>query len=516
MTRESRRLYGTVAACAVVFYLGALGNRWALDDLRIILGNPLVHSSTGWWRAFGSSYWPPEVGAYLYRPLTIATYALDWHLDGPALFHAVNVVWHALASVLVAVLARRWINTAAALVAGVLFAVHPVHVEAVAQVVGRAELMATVFTLLAVYAALERQSIGWSTACWILGLLCKESAVVAPGLIALAWGLGIGRPARGRMIGLCVSWLVAGASYAFLRHVVLGQYPPVYILAPQFIGQHATPARITAVAAWSDIFRLLLFPLKLRADYSPNERTIVSSPFDPRFVIGLLCGLAWIALAILVWRRGRKVETLGLAWVPLAYAPVSNLLFPVGILIAERTLYLPSVGLALAVGGLARNLRGGALVGLVAALAVLGGVHTARRVPVWRTNVSATLSILEDSPRSYVGPMIMASVYLEQHGAEKIRRGDAIGADTFAIKALQAARVSIDTFPLEARPYMIGAHAALILGQYALADSFFQRVNRFCDPCRSLYETEATIARRFGDPAVADTLLANARRLTRP
>ncbi|HUL03153.1 MAG TPA: hypothetical protein VLV16_08000 [Gemmatimonadales bacterium] len=501
MDRESWRLYGAVAACAILVYLGALSNRWALDDLQIILGSTLVHSSDGWWKAFGTSYWPPEVGAYLYRPLTVATYVLDWHLDGPALFHAVNILWHAAASVLVSVLARRWINTTAALVAGVLFAVHPLHVEAVAQVVGRAELMATVFTLLMLYAAIERRSVAWSTACWILALLCKENAAVAPGLIALAWAAGIGRPPRRAMFVFCASWVVAGAAYGVVRHLVLRQYDPAYIIAAVFVGQHPTPARLTAVAAWSDIFRLLVFPLQLRADYSPNERSIVTSPFDPRFVIGLLCGLVWVCLAIVAWQRGRKIEAFGLGWVPFAFAPVSNLLFPVGILIAERTLYLPSVGLAIAVGGAARQLRGRPLMLLVAALAVLGGIRSALRVPVWETNVTATLSILEDSPRSYVGPMIMASIYLEQSKPEK---------------ALQAARVAIDTFPLESRPYMLGAHAALMLEQYGVADSFFMRVNRFCNPCRSLYETEATVARRLGSPTVADTLLAHARRLTRP
>jgi hypothetical protein len=501
LTERDSRIYWAVAACATVVYLGALWNRWALDDLEMIANNALVHSSDGWWRTFVSSYWPVEFGAYLYRPLTVATYVLDWHLDGPMLFHAVNVAWHVAAAVLVAVLARRWADPQAALVAGLLFAVHPVHVEAVAQVVGRAELMAAVFTLLALFAALERQSVGWSVVCWVLGLLCKENAVVAPGLIALGWAVGIARPPRRRMLLFCLSWVVAGAAYAVVRQSVLQQFEPVYIIAAQFIGQYPTPARLTAVAAWADVARLLVFPLTLRADYSPNERTIVLSPLDVRFVLGLLCGVAWLGLAALAWRRGRKIEAFGLLWVPIAYSPVSNLLFPVGILVAERTLYLPSVGFALAIGGLARGLRERALALCIAALVLFGGARTALRVPVWQTNLTATLSILEDSPRSYVGPMIMAALYLEQHNAQK---------------ALAAARIAIDTFPLEARPYLIAAHAALVVRQRALADSFLARADRFCNPCLSFYEAEAAAARRLGDPAVADTLLAHARHLPRP
>src|SRR5256712_14190241 len=95
----------------------------------------------------------------------------------------------------------------------------------------------------------------------------------------------------------------------------------------------------------------------------------------------------------------------------LAYAPVANFLFPIGVVVAERTQYLPSVGLALAVAGLARNLRGRALGLVVGAIAVAGGARTALRLPGWRSNMSLTLSILDDSPRAYVGPVTMATGY---------------------------------------------------------------------------------------------------------
>ena len=197
----ARRLYLVVAACAVVVYLGALWNRWALDDIPIIYYNPLVHSLSGTWRAFVSPYWPRELGGQLYRPVTIASYALDWRIGHVTWFHGVNLLWHAAASVMVAVLVRRWSGDSAALVSGLLFAVHPVHVEAVANVVGRAELMAALFALLAVYAALERDSVGWSVAALLAGLLCKENAAVVPGLIVWGWMLGLGRPSRRRMLG---------------------------------------------------------------------------------------------------------------------------------------------------------------------------------------------------------------------------------------------------------------------------------------------------------------------------
>ena len=173
---SARRLYAAVAACAAVVYVGALWNHFALDDNQIVQFNKLVLQLSGVWRAFLSPYWPPVIGGGLYRPLPLASYAIDWQLGGAAWwFHAVNVAWHAGASVAVAWLARQWSGERAALAAGLLFAVHPVHVEAVANIVGRAELMAALFAILSVYAALAHDRLWWSAAALAAGLLSRRT-----------------------------------------------------------------------------------------------------------------------------------------------------------------------------------------------------------------------------------------------------------------------------------------------------------------------------------------------------
>src|SRR3989441_5811814 len=152
-----RRVYLAVAACALVVYAGALWNTFAFAAVYIVVLTPFVREPGAWWRAFAEPYWAGNLTGTLSRPLTVSSFALDWLLDGPVWFHAVNMLWHAGASVAVAVLARRWAGWQASLAAGVLFAVHPVHVEAVGNVVGRNELMGARFKLLALYAPLARQ-----------------------------------------------------------------------------------------------------------------------------------------------------------------------------------------------------------------------------------------------------------------------------------------------------------------------------------------------------------------------
>ena len=499
----ARRIYLTVGLCAVVVYLGALWNKFALDDLPIIVVNPLVTHASGLWRAFAAPYWTPELGGHMYRPLVIAGFALDALVDGTVWFHAVNLLWHAGAAVAVAALARRWMDNPGGLVAGLLFAVHPLHVEAVANVVGRAELMAAVFAVLAVHAALGGTHAGWSAAALAFGLLSKENAAVAPALVGWAWILGIDRPDRRRMVSLLVGWVLVGVAYTAVRTLVLQPFGGYMSIAPMFIGQSWLTVRFTAVAALADVARLLVFPLTLRVDYSPNERTVVTSPLDVRFAAGLFCVLAWGALLFIAWKRGRKLEAFGLGWIGAAFLPVANLLYPAGFYVAERTLYLPSAGLVLAATAALSRLPRDRVRLVVAILCLFGGVRTALRVPAWRDDNAVTQSILEDSPDSYGGPVRMAGVYLDRHEPAK---------------ALAAARIAAGIAPYDPWVYATGTVAALALGDSRAADLLIARLERFCSgPCAAGYlRYEATMARAHGYPGTADSLAARASRVKTP
>ena len=491
---NARRLYGAVAACAVLVYLGALWNQFALDDNQIVRFNNLVLHVSGMWRAFVSPYWPPVVGGGMYRPLPLASYAVDWVLGGAAWwFHAVNVAWHAGASVVVAWLARRWSGDRAALAAGLLFAVHPVHVEAVANIVGRAEVMTAVFVMLAVYAALVRDNPWWSAAALAAGLLSKENAVVAPALIAWGWMLGLApRPSRGRIAVYAATWLAIGAVYVGARWSVLGD-ELVGRGAPVFFGASPTAVRLTAVAALADVARLLVFPLTLRVDYSPAERTLVTTPLDPRFALGVLCLVGWAALVWFTWRRGRRIEAFGLGWIAIAVFPVSNLLVPIGVLVAERALYIPSAGLALAAGAWLKDLDTRRLAVVLGALVVVGGVRSALRIPVWHDTQSMIMSELEDSPRSFNGPAHMVTMYLTGRQPAK------------ALEAFrEATRIYDVTLPWL---YVQGAEAAFQTGHASLADSILDRVDLVCK-CDFYYRYEASVARARGNPVAADSFAA--------
>jgi hypothetical protein len=496
---RDRRLYLAVIACALVPYLPALWNGFAMDDLYIIVWNPLVHSAQGVWRAFGGPYWPPDLGGQMYRPLPLATFAVDWAISHghPVWFHAMNLLWHAGVAVMVAVFARRWADWSGALAAGLVFAVHPVHVEAVANVIGLAELMAAAGACLAVYAAVVRQDVLLSGAALVLGLLSKENAVVVPALIGWAWIVGLpSRPTSRRMLAFAASWVVIAGGYLAVRSVVLQPYARLHAIAPVFLGESALAGRLTAIAALGDVLRLLLVPLTLRVDYSPAERTIVRSLLDGRFLIGLACLAVWAGLLVMAWRRQRRLEAYGLGWIAIAFLPVSNLLFSSGVLLAERTLYLPSVGLALAAGAALARLSVPRFRIVLGLLVFAGGVRSAMRTAVWHDDFSVTQSILQDSPDSYRGPARMAALY-QSHRQPK--------------RALVALRIATRTFDRDPTLFIAGADAALTLGQSHLADSLLTRAELLCSRCPGYYRTQALAARSRGDSAIADSLLARMR-----
>jgi len=496
-----RRLAAAVAGLAAVVYLGALANGFAWDDVPLVEDNTLVHQASGFWRAFAVPYWPPPHGGHLYRPLMLASYTLDWLIAPWQAWwlHGVNIVWHALVSAAVALVAQRWAGVAAGCIAGALFAVHPVHVEAVANVVGRAELAAALLAILAVWLALERDNLAGSAVAWALGLLCKENAIVVPALVAAAWLLGLRRPAQRRMMAYVGVWCVMGSAYALLRYVVFRPYPVTAGTAIVFLGQSPLTVRLTAVAALADVARLLLLPLRLRADYSPMERTAVTSAADPRFLVGLVCLVAWSGLVWLLWRRRRRVEALGVAWIGIALAPVANLLFPSGVLVAERTLYLPSAGLALAAGAGLAAWRAGAASGarrLADAAVVLavaaGAVRAALRVPVWESTATVYESVVRDSPRSYFGPAVAAG-YAQLEG----RFDD----------ALEAYRRAARILPTDNRLTLHAAEVAYRLRRPALVDTLVAHIDSTCVHCDTFFQAAALEARWRGQTAWSDWLM---------
>ncbi|MBI2615779.1 MAG: hypothetical protein HYW52_08910 [Gemmatimonadetes bacterium] len=411
------------AALACALYLPALRNGWALDDHPLIRLNPAAHSLGAAVGALFAPYWPPE-GDYspgLYRPLTTLTYALDWVISGgrPFWFHLVNLVLHGLATALVALVALRWLAPLSVLVAGVIFAVHPVHVEAVANVVGRAEILAALGLLGAVLAArryrasAERERARWLVLTVLatgLGLGSKEHAAVTLGVLALDHWLepeGERRPAG----DLYVAVAALTAAWLFLWRAIAG--PLAGASAVAMISDLPTGQRLAAaIPVQLDVVRLLVWPFSLSADYAPQLIPIRTS-WSWVATMALVTSLALLVLALALRRRAPSI-TFGILAGAAACLPTSNLLFTSGVLLAERSLYLAALAPAVAAGWLvawAVN-RGRAKVALTVAGLVCAGfvARSATRIPFWRDSRTVVIEGLLEHPENFGAHMRVADV----------------------------------------------------------------------------------------------------------
>ncbi|TFH66678.1 MAG: tetratricopeptide repeat protein [Gemmatimonadales bacterium] len=408
-----------IALLALIVYIPGLRNGFVYDAEVLVENDPRVHTLENPVSLLGQSYWPfGEERMALYRPLVTLSFATDWamHDGAPWGFHLTNALLHAGVSVLVLLLLSGFASTPAALAGAALFAVHPLQVEAVASIVGRGDILAAGLSFAALLAWSRLPPRGAALlltvpTLFLLALGSKESAIMLPALLVLFdAATGRLRPGgmrdwtRERAWPLMALALVALA-YLAARVTVLGGVAPQSlnpIMAVTPLG--ATRVR-TALQIWPEILRLLFLPRVLLADYSPRI-LMPAVTWTPRALAGLaLLGVSVIGgLYALVRERGRV--GLILLWVPVALLPVSNLILPIGVLLAERTLYVAVFALALGVAvaidalGTGGRRRHVALI-LCGIVCTLFATRTVLRLPSWRTTDEVFRTLLRDRPDSY-------------------------------------------------------------------------------------------------------------------
>jgi hypothetical protein len=409
-----------VVIVAAGTYANSALNGFVYDDHTIVEGHPVVTEGRVV-DALSSPYWPQVVdGAGLYRPVTLSSFALEWRLwnGHPAGFHLMNVAVHTAVSLLVFLLILPVSATIPALVGGALFAVHPVHSEAVANVVGRAELYSALFVLGACLLFWKGRGLSppWRVArllgigaLYVLGLGSKEMAATLPALLvlmALFWNDEVRVTDRVRTdLPMFLLTGVLLAAFFGVRFLILGSMSGE-VPAPTLVGLSAGQRILTSLAVWPQYFRLLVFPLDLVVDYTPAV-LFPALTWGPDVILGLLMILVGAAGVILLWPRERLVA-FGIAWFGIAILPVTNLLIPTGVLLAERTLYLPSVGLAFVAAGVvswtARERRKSLPMLLVAAGVVCGAfmVRTVARNPSWRSEPAMLTTLGDEHPEAFM------------------------------------------------------------------------------------------------------------------
>jgi len=388
---------------ATIVAAPSIRNDFVADDQWVVANRQVLQKPPSVTAVLEEPYWPASFGGVMWRPAVISSFALDYQVsNSPHWFHTINVFWAAIATALFTLLACDLAGPVVGLITGLLFAVHPLHVEAVANVVGRAELMAAAGYAAALVCAVraERRPV------YLIGVAAGAAFAIASKEIAVTLSAAVVLVYLARRTDLRLAW----------RPVVAATVPiAAYFIVQGFVGIRTFYAGGLAVGlehvgflarSWAmerlslQWWRLFLFPTHLSADYSPGELTVATG-----FTVWhLLSLLVWIAVGVLAWRTRRTIPgiAIGLVWMVITISPVANIVFPTEFLIAERTLYLPSFGIVFGLAWAAAAIRSPRLRLAVIAVAVAAGAaRTIIRILAWHDDETHYQALKREAPRSY-------------------------------------------------------------------------------------------------------------------
>ena len=406
-------------ALSFVVFGNSLAGGFVFDDTAVVKNRGDLKDPSFFLNLFVSPYHQniPKTG--LYRPLTMASYAINHFLGGSAKsFHLVNIIIHALNSFLVFWLVWRFLKSKSmAYISFLLFLVHPLHTEAVTSIVGRAELLAFLWSMMTIYFFFKNYKLlaGLS---FLLALWSKETALaLLPVLFYLDlyfeqtnfW------PAVKRLSFLALPLGV----YSVFRYLALGKYftgdVTTTIVENQLKFVSFLERIFTALKVLAMYAERLIWPIHLSADYAYQRISLISNIFkSPEALLGLFL------LGMLVWLAVRFRKTsihggalgLGAIFFLFPYLMISNLIRPVGTIMGERLMYLPSLGFVIILAFLLSKLNHKLFYVILAVLLVFFGARTIIRNKDWKDNQTLFAATVKESPNSLITRTALAGVHI--------------------------------------------------------------------------------------------------------
>eukprot|EP00949_MAST-11_sp_MAST-11-sp1_P003077 g3077.t1 len=349
--------YVLIAGIAFLVYSNTLSAELVWDDRAAIAGSADVTQKTGLAELWKHDFWgQPMASPYShksYRPLTVLTYRLNHALHSlkPEGYHACNVLMHMIASTLLLALADIFLKPLPAALSALIFAVHPVHTEAVAGIVGRADILGAAFMLLAILAFRSSENrptmLIASLVMAIAAFLSKEMAFAAfPLLIAMEIILRDGKRLFSTRIMAIMAVAVALLGIRISLH---GGHSlrKWQIMENHIAMEPPSPLRFATIAhTHYHYMRLMLWPSKgsLSYDHGFNSSctAIITSWADARHLQTLIAYATVMMACLLAFIMRSKILRFSLLATLIPMLPALNVAFFVGTALAERLLYIPS------------------------------------------------------------------------------------------------------------------------------------------------------------------------------
>jgi hypothetical protein len=408
----------TLAVYSATFF-----NGFVMDDEVIIVNNPQTLSLAN----VPEVLLAPDLIKPYYRPLNRATYLFDYQVAGmnPLWYHGVNILIHLGNVILLYLISVRLMrNRYAALVAALLFAVHPVNCEAVNFISARNTLMALFFSLASLIAYMnareKRTKIPLGSAMlFFCGLMSKETAFMMLAVFFLAVFVPLEEEEerldwKGRFLVLSPYVLVTMVYFAMRAYSLQG-IVGTSVLADGLLGRIALNYHIIP-----QYLGLLLFPADLTLFHKVPHGGLLNPPWYLPVILGLLA-VVWIAV-----KSRNRTALFGLTWLVINYAPISNIVPIPSDQITERYLYMPEIGFFLGMGALfswlhSREKCRRALLAGSAVVALAFAAVTMQRNLDWRNNLSLFSSGVRNDPDSPGAHYNLGTAYMENGRLDKAR-----------------------------------------------------------------------------------------------
>jgi protein O-mannosyl-transferase len=470
MFRQLRLCLG-LGVLILIPYLNSFTAGLLFDSVKVIVQNPFLREVTNHniGQILAHNYWWPALETNLYRPVTTLTYLLNYAIlgsgDSPFGYHLINFLLHwANACLVLLIVNRLAARLDVAVLTAAFFAVHPVNTEAVTNVVGRADLLATLAVLFGGWCYLQALDSKahkayenlWLTLMGVtafVGLLAKENAAMIVAFIALIdvfWSRRFRwKPYAALVPAFALVWLVrqrvildsTAFSQPFLDNPIVG----------------ATPIQgfMTAIGVIGRYLVLLVFPRTLSIDYSFNQIPLVGTSGNAAGnAVAVISAIAIATLiGVAVWLRSRqKLISWGILFLFIMMLPTSNLFLKIGSIMSERFLYLPSIGFCAVLAAIfcssadARPQLKPAFHWILPSIVILlFGIRTFARNGDWHDDLSLWKSTVAASPGSFKAHTFYGTAIYQD--AQRTQRQALLPAIDDALREMETARKIVETEP---------------------------------------------------------------------
>lgn len=420
------------AFLAFVIYANTLGHDYTVDDGTVIENNKITKKGISaipeiFSTSYRAGFWDRNEG--LYRPLSVAMFAIEWDLapKNPWPGHLMNVILFALTVYLLFMLLASIFKEYSLFVpifASILFAIHPIHTEVVANIKSRDEILCLLFVILTLkwlYDYLQNKNISLlivSLIAFFMAYLSKESAITIVGVIPFfIWFFS--KASLSQNIKTSSLYFGVTGLYLLLRFQILGEMrgsAEIQLINNSILGASSGMEQFgTAMAIMGKYLYLLIIPHPLVFDYSYNQIPVVSIASAGALVSLLIYGaLAFYAVKGIV---KKDAIAFGILFFAITVSLVSNVLFLIESTMAERFIYMPSLGFCIAIAVLiSRTFKMGdvqdwgtlksqfiskpLLMGLTIILLAGYSVKTIARNSDWENNLKLLAADVKSSPNS--------------------------------------------------------------------------------------------------------------------